>query len=230
MEKYRDFLNREIEKFHEKVIDPRTGLVKPAHFSSIKDHAVRKSSCYDNVMAAMLCSILKRHKSLKNPLEKYNFRKIIMDNFWTGSYFLDDLSGIKAVTGDANIFPFWTGVFDDKAMMKKAFSKIQEAGLDRPFPLKYSCGKIRQKFILLGRIFTPNYERNAVWMHMGPLYVGLLKKIGKKEAEAHKKCYRALIEKHKTFPEVLDSRGKPYHTPFYYCDEAMLWAANFLTL
>ncbi len=227
--KYRDFLNTEIKKFYENVIDPKTGLVKKAHFSSIKDHAIRKSSCYDNVMAAMLSSILKRHKQLKNPLEKYDFKKIIFENFWTGSYFLDDLSGIKTVTGDANLFPFWTGVFSSKIMMGKAFKKIQEERLDRPFPLKYSRNSIRQKFLLLTKFFTPSYEKDTIWMHMGPLYVQMVEKIDRKKASLYKKKYGEVIEKYMNFLEVFDRKGKPYNTPFYYSDESMSWAANYLT-
>src|SRR3989344_4513951 len=49
------FLNKEIQKFFEKYIDPQTGLVKPdLHVSSIKDFAVRRSSCYDNCMVGLL--------------------------------------------------------------------------------------------------------------------------------------------------------------------------------
>jgi len=39
-----------------------------------------------------------------------------------------------------------------------------------------------------------------------------------------------LIEQHGNFLEVFDSKGKPFSTPFYYCDSGMLWAANYLTL
>ena len=228
--KYKDFLNREIMRFYKKAIDPDTGLVKPSHFSSMKDHAIRKSSCYDNAMAAMLCSALKKHRELHNPLKDYNFRKIIKQNFWTGSYFLDDLSGEKAVTGDANLFPFWTGVFDDIGMMREAFSRVQEEGLDKPCPLKYSKKGIRQRFILVSRIFARNYEKDTVWMHMGPLYAKMMKRVDSKKAKSYAGKYKSLIEKYRTFPEVLDKKGKPYSTPFYYCDEAMLWAANYLTL
>jgi hypothetical protein len=232
VKKHRDFLNREIMKYYGKVIDKKTGLVrKDMHFSSMKDHSLRISSCYDNVMSAMLAKELDAFKILKNPLKKYNFRKIIMENFWNGRYFVEDLSGSRAVTGDSNVFPFWTGVFESKEMLKKAVSSIQRAGLDRPFPLKYTkASKLgKQKFIAL-EFFAKNYEGNTVWMHMGPLYVSLVKKIDRKQFKKHCIQYRKLIEKHGNYLELFTPEGNPYKTPFYYSDESMLWAANFLTL
>ncbi|MEM2916641.1 MAG: hypothetical protein QXT19_04780 [Candidatus Woesearchaeota archaeon] len=46
--------------------------------------------------------------------------KILLKHYWTGDYFLDDLSGKEHVAGDAQVFPFWTGVIDNKKLMKKS--------------------------------------------------------------------------------------------------------------
>jgi hypothetical protein len=83
---------------------------------------------------------------------------------------------------------------------------------------------------LLDMFFTKNYEVNSIWMHIGPLYVKLVKKIDKKLAKKYIDSYTKLIEKHKNFLEVFDSKGNIYKTPFYYSDEGMLWAANYLNL
>ena len=49
----------------------------------MKDFAERKSSCYDNVMSAMLAADLKAFKTLDNPFKKhnYNYKKLLIDNF-----------------------------------------------------------------------------------------------------------------------------------------------------
>ena len=59
---------------------------------------------------------------------------------------------------------------------------------------------------------------------------GLIKASDEELAEEYKQKYKANIEKHKNFLEVFDAKGKPFSTPFYYCDRGMLWAANYLTL
>ena len=225
---YKDFLNKEIRKFYDKVIDKRTGLVKNEHFSSMKDYTIRKSSCYDNCMVALLAKDLKGMK-LVNPFKKYNYVKLIKDNFWNGEYFFDDLTKKDYVAGDANLFPYIMGIITDKEMMKKSVEAISSAELDEPFPLKYT--QSRDKINFIGEeFFLKDYESNAIWMHMGCLYVKFLQHIDKKKAAEMKKKYTELIEKHHNFLEVFTRDGKPFKTPFYYCDSGMLWAANYLTL
>jgi hypothetical protein len=230
IDKYRSFLEKEILRFYDSVLDNDSGLVrKDKSFSSIKDYSKRKSSCYDNVMVAMLNEELKKLK-LENPLKSYNFKKLIKDNLWTGSYFLDDLSGLEYVTGDSNVFPFWTGVFDSKKMLKLAINSVQERKLDEPFPLKYSEEKLKEHDLILIEVFSSNYERDAVWTHMGPLFIELVKRIDKNKAKEYLKKYTEVIEKYKNYLEVFNPDGSPYKSPFYYADEGMLWAAMYLDM
>ena len=50
-----DFFQQAISDFVARVINKNTSLVREhVHFSSMKDHAVRSSSCYDNVMSAIV--------------------------------------------------------------------------------------------------------------------------------------------------------------------------------
>jgi len=227
-ERYKDFLDMEINRFYDIVIDKSAGLVMADKiFSSIQDYSKKRSSCYNNTMAAMLSEELKKLR-LSNPLGKHNFKKAIADNFWNGEYFRGDL-GSEYVAGEANIFPFWSGVFDEKDMLKKSVSAIQRNGLDRPFPLKYACKGARQEMVWL-EFLAPGWERDAVWAHMGPLYIQLVKKVDKSTAEDYIKKYAEVIEKNKTYFEVFSPDGKPYESLFYHTDEGMLWAANFLGL
>jgi len=230
IKKYKNFLNDEIKRYFDIVFDKDKGLVKENRFfSSMKDHAIRNSSCYNNVMVAMLSNELDRLK-FKNPFKRYNLKKTIKDNFWNGEYFLDDLSGKEYIAGDTNIYPFWTGIFDDRKMLKSAINKIIEKKLDEPFPLKYAEERKGKKFTIWEKMFVPNYEGNVIWIHMGPLYVELLKKVDKERANLLIKRYKDLIEKHKNYLEVFNADGSPYKTMFYYADEGMLWASNFLDL
>ena len=231
VKKYKGFLNQEIKRYFKLVIDQETGLVrKDKHFSSIKDYAVRQSSCYDNVMTGMLAQDLKKLKQLDNPFAKYDYKKLLIDNFWTGNYFLEDLSGIRAVCGDANVLPFWSRLVTDKNMLEKAVNSIRRQGLDKPFPLKYTSGRLKEHKMIFLEAFTGDYERDVVWAHLGMMYIQIVGMLDRGLAKKHLWMYKKQIEKHRTFLEVYNKHGKPFSTIFYYADEAMLWCSNYLYL
>ena len=227
---HKEFLNKEIEKFFEKVINQQTGLVKPEEtFSSIKDFAVRKSSCYDNCLVALLAQDLKQMKNLKNPFLKYDYPSLIARHFWNGQYFYDDLTQSPYVAGDANLFPFLFGLIGDEEKLKMVLGQIQKAGLDFPFPLKYTASREGINFISQ-EIFFRNYESNTIWTHLGPLFIKLIQTVDKEKAAEYKQKYTEWIEKNKNYLEVFTPEGLPFKTPFYHCDSGMLWAANYLML
>jgi hypothetical protein len=227
IKKHRDFLANEAEKYASRVIDLETGLVKDRPFSSIKDGFYRHCSAYDTSMVGMLAKELNRAK-IKHRLP--DMKKALMKNYWTGRYFLDDLGGKRHVAGDAQVFPFWTGVITDKKMMKSAFEAILEEGLDHPFPMKYTSFRMRPD-VLAQKFFASNYEGNTIWAHMGLLYIQLLSQINPVRAKQHTLAYKQLVENYKNFLEVYSPDGrKPYRSIAYACDEGMLWAANLLVL
>ena len=225
--KHKFFLENEIKKAFFESFDSDSGLIKKnAYFSSMKDNSLRKSSLYNNVMLAMLSNDIDYFK-LYNPFKGYDFKKTIKDNFWNGSYFLDDLSGLDYVAGDANVFPYWTGLFDSKKMIRLSLDAIQKEGLDKPFPLKYTKEKVG-KYLLLHSILVPNYEGNAIWTNLGQCFIDVVKKIDKEKAEEYIGQYIKNVEKYKNYLEVFNPDGTPYKTPVYYADEAMLWSSNLL--
>ncbi len=226
---HKAFLNKEIKKFYDQFINPHTGLVKPEiYVSSLKDLAIRKSSCYDNCMVAMLAKDL-NHLKLYNPFADYDYPDLIKRHFWNDSFFYDDLSKQDYIAGDANIFPFVLGIITDKEMMQLAMKEIQGAGLDRPFPLKYTNSRENVRFVR-EEFFLRDYESDSIWTHMGPLYIKLMQQVDKEMAKEYRLYYTEWIEREGNYLEVFFSSGKPYHSPFYYGDRGMLWACNYLTL
>lgn len=227
---YNDFLKKEIDKCFKRCFDAKTSLVRAdKYFGAMKDSAKRKSSTYDNVMIAMLSNDLNEIE-FHNPFKKYDIKKAIKENLWNGKYFFDDLNKYPIVTGENNLFPYWTGVFQNKEMLKSSIQSIQEAELDKPFPLKYSSDKFKGLKKNLTKLFVPNYQSNSIKMHMGALYIQMLKKIDFEKANAHIAAYKNLIEQYKTYLEGFYPDGTPFRTFFYYSDEGNLWCANYLTL
>lgn len=231
IKKYKTFLNQEIKRYYAVVIDKNTGLVRrDRYFSSMKDFAERESSCYDNVMTGMLANDLKEIKILNNPFRKYDYKKLIMDNFWNGKYFFDDLIETEIISGDANVLPFWSGLITDRKILRKALEVIRKQGLDKPFPLKYNSKRFKEHKMIYPEFIVGDYERDAIWVHAGMMFIRIVSMIDKKLARQYLAQYKKQIDKHKNFLEVYDKDGKPFKTLFYYTDESMLWCANYLYL
>ncbi len=228
VEKYRDFLEFESERFFNTAIDEETGLIKrEKHFSGMRDYVIRDSSCYDNCMAYAM-SENARALHLENPFKAYNFKKTIKEKFWTGEYFRDDLSGNKRITADANIFPFITGAINNTGILKKTIENLHTRGFFEPIPMKYADDGMKEKMIKT-EILVRGWETKTNWSNIGLLAIPLIAKTNKELADLARQKYIELIEKYKTLFEVYEGT-KPYSSLFYYADEGMLWCANWLAM
>ncbi len=229
IEKYKPFLKQQVKYCYDIAFDPVNGIVRRKQkFSTMRDHYVRDSSMYNNCMLAMLSNDLYKLK-LNNPFESYDFESILKKLFWTGSYFQDDLNKENYISGDANIFPFWTKTFTDKQMFKACLKSINKTNLDKPFPLKYTNQRLKHKENSYS-FFAPNYEGNTLWLHLGLCFVKTVKMFNKKLALKYINQYTELIEKHKNLLEVFNPDTTPYKTLLYKTDSSMLWAAIYLEL
>jgi hypothetical protein len=225
---YKRFLQQQVDRvqamMHGALPHPKK------YFSTIRDHAKRPASCYDAVMLAVIAreaAVLK----LKFPHSFEQVRNEIIATYWNGTYFFQDIRKQDLVEGDANVFPFWTGVITDRSLLEQAMTAMQAAGLDSPFPLRYvaTLDKKREKTSLhFANYFVPDYETDSIWMHLGLAYLRILH--DPKVRERHLATYTAQIETHKTFLEIYDTAGTPLRRQLYVTDEGMLWCANYLAL
>ena len=194
----------------------------------MKDNIITQSSCYNNCMLAMLSNNLNKLK-LNNPFKNHDLKKVIKKHFWKNG-FIDDLSNDATYTGDANTFPYWTNVFDNKKMFKTSLDKIKELGLDQPFPLKYTNTRNKQKELKPMRYFIPGWQSNTIWCHLGMCFLDIVKKYDKKLLKQYLDQYKAVIETNQNFLEVFNSDGTPYNKLFYKSDSGMLWACKYMNL
>jgi hypothetical protein len=229
VDEFQDFLEKEIRYFCDKVV-AEDGLVRrDKRFSSMKDHSKRSSSCYGNSMLYLMqeaCNKL----ALMNPLAKYDYTRMIVEKFWKKDHFIDDMSSDETIAGDANIFPFWTGAVKNKEKLRKAVEKMRNAGLDKPFPLRYTSTRKKSKRYIFLESLVKNYEGNTIWMHMGPLYISLVGKVDKTMQKSYLKKYEELMLKHGNYLEVFNPDGAPFNSFLYYSDESMIWCANLLKM
>lgn len=232
LKKYTNFLNEQIEAYYKEVFDEKKEIIyQNKRFSSMKDGAQRKSSIYDNCMAAFLVKEIEALKDVNlrfvNPFNKWNYRKVIYDRFWVGNHFLDDISKHHYVAADANTIPYVLGIFNDIEMMRSSVNMIISLKLDSPVPCRYTKDPIKEKEQSLLSIVAPNYEGNTGWTNVGMLFLQVLEKSNRVLLKKYIDRYLELIERHHTFLEVFDPSGKPYESLFYKCDEGMLWSSIF---
>lgn len=230
LKKYKSFFSDLAETFFEEYVDKNTGLLrKDISFSSMKDHSVRVSDCYNNCMLGMFALDLKS-LGVSSSLHKFDYKYLIKKYFWTGSYFLEDLSGRNVVSGDANTFPFWTGLFNDKDMFLKALKSMRNKGLDKPFPLKYTSKEDVPKSFHFANILVPGYEADTIWVHLGLCFMQVVGRYDSLLLKKYVSEYENNIKKHRNFLEVYFADGSVFKRPLYYCDESMSWVSIFLDL
>ena len=230
LNKYKSFFDELSEHFFKDYVDKDSGLLrKDIKFSSMKDHSLRVSDCYNNCLLGMFSEDLKKI-GVKSSLHKFDYSAIINKYFWTGSYFLEDLSGKNIISGDANTFPFWTGLFKDKKMFMSSLAAIKSKKLDTPFPLKYTSKEDVPKDLHVANLFVPGYEADTIWIHLGLCFMSVVKKYDSKSFRKYLESYEKNIKKHKNFLEVYFADGSVFKKPLYYCDDSMLWVSIFLDL
>lgn len=230
LETHREFLNSKVAYYFEKFVEKDTGLpIKGYSFTSMKDFAKRKQACVD------VCFLAETKKNLEilglnNPFKNYNYKKLLIEKYWTGNYFLDDLSGRRYLSGDANVIPFWLGLIKDRKMLNRVIKAFEKHKFDKPMPLKYTHHAEEGINFHIVEIFLSGYEKSATWPQLGLMYISLIKKYDRKKAKRYMDKFKKVIESYKNFPELFTHDMKPFKTPFYYCDEGMIWAAMYIEL
>jgi hypothetical protein len=115
-------------------------------------------------------------------------------------------------------------------MLKTVIGSIKKAGLDRPWPLKYTNKKVKATHVFPFNIMLPDYETDSIWMHLGLCYLDIVRMYDQKLFKRYIDKYSALIEKNRNFLELFNPDGSVFIKRLYVADESMLWAAKYLEL
>lgn len=237
---YHDLLQQECDRFAAEVIDAGRLLPKRhKRFSGMRDHVKRQAACYDAAMVLLVAKYAPRFQ-LKFPYKIEDLAEIFLQTYWNGEYFYSDATQQPMVVGDAQIFPFWTGILADvvkpkelAAMRAKTFRAVHRAGLDDPWPLRYTnsadAGQEHRR-LHFSNLFANGYQTDSIWMNTGLCMLEVLASDNPKAAKKHVARIGQLIKQHGTFLEVYDKTGAPFKTFWYVADEGMLWCASWLVL
>lgn len=236
LEEHRPWLEAEVRHYMDEVVDPATGMVRSDRkYSAHRDTIVNRCNAFGNSMVALLAmTLVDLGWDLPEPMKPLALapQSILLDHFWDPRGFFRDSPGDKTPSGEGNIWPFWTGVISDPAVLRQALDTLEERGYAEPYPLKYEPIRKPEIEPLFVRTFMPDYQGATVWTSLGSMYLQLLHTINPSQARLEMDRYRAWIERDGTFWEVIDDEtGERYSSSLLTrSDESMLWSAIFLDL
>ena len=233
VERHRDWLEAEIAHFNERVVDRSTGLVRSDRtYSAHRDTVVNRSNAYGNTMVALLAKTIAETGWFDSPFERHfegDYGRLLVERFWVGDHVRDAL-GDDTVSGEANVWPFYTGVITDAAMVASALVYLDANGFCDPYPLRYETSRRPEREVWLTRHILPDYQGSTVWTSLGAIYLQLLGTVDPSLAAIETARYVEWIERDGTFWEVLDANGRNWVSPrwLFIGEESMLWSAIFL--
>ena len=231
--RHRDWFEAEVAHFYAQVVDPATGLVRSDRkFSAHRDTVVNRSNAYGNTMVALLAKTLAETGWVDSPFERHfegDYGRLLMEHFWADGHFRDAL-GDETVSGEANIWPFYTGVIADKPVIAMALAYLDANGFCDPYPLRYETCRRPEREVWLTRHVLPDYQGSTVWTSLGAMYLQVLRTVDPVLEAAERARYVEWIERDGTFWEVMNGEGQNWVSPRWIMigEESMLWSAIFL--
>ena len=236
--RHRAWLGREVLHFSSRVVDPLTGLVRADRkYSAHRDTVTNRSNTYGNSMVALLAKTLGERPEweLPDPLARHfdgDYGRLLRDHFWLGDRYRDAI-GSDATSGEANLWPFYTGVEGSFEMLRQALDTLEKEGYTSPLPLRYETSRDPAKEVWLTRHLLPDYQGSTVWTSLGAMFLQLQRSVAPRRASEGIERYTELVERDGTFWEVLDPGSlRCWVSPrrVLIGEEAMLWSAIFLDL
>lgn len=233
VERYRPWLEAEIDHFYQMVVDPASGLVRSDRtFSGHRDTVVNRSTTYGNTMVALLAKTIEETGWFASPFERHfegDYGRLLLDHLWAGDHFRDGIDD-PTVSGEANIWPFYSGVIGNPEIVAAALAYLNSHGFCDPFPLRYETSRRPEREVWLTRYLLPNYQGTTVWTSLGAMYIQVVRTVDPALAEIEVARYRGWIERDGTFWEVMNTHGQNWVSPRWIMigEESMLWSAIFL--
>jgi len=227
------WLQAEVDHFYAMVVDPATGLVRSDRkFSAHRDTVVNRSNASGNTMVALLAKTIEETGWLESPFQRHfegDYGRLLLEHFWADDHFRDAL-GDETVSGEANIWPFYSGVIGDPDLVAPALGYLAANGFCDPYPLRYETSRRPEREVWLTRHVLPDYQGSTVWTSLGSMYLQVLKTVDPVLAASETARYVEWIERDGTFWEVMNAQGQNWVSPRWIMigEESMLWSAIFL--
>ena len=108
---------------------PRPGMVRSDRkYSAHRDTVVNRCNAFGNSMVALLAmTLVDLGWDVPDPMKPLALapQSILLDHFWDSRGFFRDSPGDTTPSGEGNIWPFWTGVITDPAVLRQALARLR---------------------------------------------------------------------------------------------------------
>lgn len=226
----RKFIEHQLRKYRKIFLDPN-GYIKQMKFAEMRDAVMYDRSAYAVSLVGRMAICVKKlgfESVFDIPASKY--RDELIDTYWNGRYFSADMK-TTAFSAECALFPFFLGIVDDADKAESTFKYIAEKKLNEPYPLIYTDQpKAFRYHWWMSAPLMPDYASSTIWSWHGEYYLHLLKKYRSPQYDEQYRRFSRMIERHGTFPEMLNADGSWYYAPTYRGDPGMVWVALFLEL
>lgn len=224
-----EFLQKELRRYRKDFLDA-SGMILPIQFAELRDAVIYDRSAYAISLVARLAYCAKRLGLDAFPYHIDIYRAELLEHYWNGEYFNAD-ARLSAFSAECAIMPFYLDIIDDPKLFKKTVLYIHNHRLNSPYPLRYTNqpDAFRYRWWMTAP-FMPNYAGTSVWSWHGVFYLHVLKRYNLKEYSGEHIKFSEMIERHKTWPEMLARNGSWYKAPVYKGDPGMVWAALYIEL
>lgn len=226
----RKFLADELKRYRKKYLDT-AGYVRPMKFAEMRDAVKYDRSAYAVTLIGRMAYCVEMLELDGFPYKLQQYQDELLTRYWNGQYFNADRR-TDAFSAECALFPFHLGVIEDAGMAGATLDYITQEKLNQPFPLLYT--KQPDSFMYhwwMTKPFMPTYQGMTLWSWHGVFYLHVLRRYNRPEFEEQRDKYaKGMIEKHGTFPEMLNKDGSWYNAPIYKGDPGMVWAALYVEL
>ncbi len=227
----RKFLERQLHGYCKGLLEPKTGsLRQDVRYAELRDAVNYDRSAYAITLIARMADCVEQLKLENFSYSASQYREVLLKDYWNGEFFQAD-SVTNVWSSECGLMPFFLGVIDDKEKVFQTFEYIDREKLAEPYPMQYCKQQEQFNFRLgMGKWLMPNYTGTTIWTWHGTFYLHLLRHYDHPDYDKHYRKFAQLIERHRTYPEMVGPKGEWYTTPIYNGDPGMIWAALFLEL
>ena len=224
------FLDEQLKKYVHAYLDPLTGVLRKGSYAEMRDAVHYDRSAYSIALIARMARCAELLRLTAFPFHPQQYQAELIHEYWNGHYFNADRSS-TAYSSDSALMPFFLDVINDSQMVKKTCDYITKAGFNATYPLQYGERDSTFKHrIGMGPVLMPNYTGTTIWTWHATFYLHILKRFKRPEYKEQKAKFASLIERHGTYPELVNPDGSWYYVPIYRADPGMVWAALFQEL
>lgn len=223
----RHFLDQQLIKYIKAYLDPLTGELQQGSYAEMRDAVHYDRSAYSIALIARMAKCVDTLHLTGFPFHPQIYQAELIHNYWNGHYFNADRSS-DAYSSDSALMPFFLDVINDSHMANQTCNYIARSKFSAVYPLQYGERDKEFKHRLgMGPILMPNYTGTTIWTWHATFYLHILKRFKRPEYKQQYEKFAELIERHGTYPELVNPDGSWYYVPIYRADPGMVWAALF---